>query len=128
MTAFEERRGDAHPHRLRLGVGTDRVELPGRPPHEQVAAMVQSLDLMAMPSTGQERFGVAAIEASACKVPVVAHASEASPKRCSMGRPRCWCPHDVDAFVDACADLINDPARCRRFGGAGRRLVQETYP
>jgi glycosyltransferase involved in cell wall biosynthesis len=121
--------GDALQARVReLGL-SHRVDFPGRLPHEQVVALVQSLHLMAMPSTCQESFGVAAIEASACEVPVVATRVGGVPEAVVHGETGLLVPpYDVDAFADACIELIEDEPRRRRIGQAGRRFVQETYP
>lgn len=122
---------EAEPLRARvreLGL-TERVDFPGRLPHEQVVALMQSLDLMVMPSTCQESFGVAAIEASACEVPVVATRVGGVPEAVLHGETGLLVPpYDADAFADACVDLIHDPVRRRQFGAAGRRFVESTYP
>lgn len=55
----------------KLGI-SDAVTFLGKIPHEQVPTTIQSMDIFAVPSTeNSESFGVAAVEAMACGVPVV---------------------------------------------------------
>src|SRR5882762_4662966 len=52
---------------------TDSVQILGRVDHAKVPDLIRSFDIMLMPSIyDSETFGVAAIEASACGVPVIA--------------------------------------------------------
>ncbi|WP_392454662.1 glycosyltransferase [Chryseomicrobium aureum] len=54
-----------------LGIA-DAVTFMGKIPHDQVPLTIQSMDIFAVPSTeNSESFGVAAVEAMACGVPVV---------------------------------------------------------
>jgi glycosyltransferase involved in cell wall biosynthesis len=54
-----------------LGIGA-RVRFTGRVPHEQVPALIQGFDVFVVPSVlDSESFGVAAVEAQACGVPVI---------------------------------------------------------
>lgn len=54
-----------------LGVSEQTV-FHGKIPHQEVPAMINSLDVFFVPSTlDSESFGVAAVEAQACEVPVV---------------------------------------------------------
>lgn len=106
----------------------DKVEFPGRLPHEQVVGLIQSLDLMVMPSTCQESFGVAAIEASACGVPVVATRVGGVGEAVVDGETGLLVsPGDAAALAEACISLISDPARRTAMGGAGRAFVLEHY-
>jgi glycosyltransferase involved in cell wall biosynthesis len=34
---------------------------------------------------------------------------------------------DPDQFAEACAELLNDPDRCRRLGGEARRVAAARY-
>lgn len=107
----------------------DQVSFPGRLPHDQVVSLVQSLDIAVMPSTCQESFGVAAIEASSCQVPVVATRVGGVPEAVIDGQTGLLVPpFDVDALANACIDLIRDPERRQRMGKAGREFVLANYP
>jgi glycosyltransferase involved in cell wall biosynthesis len=108
---------------------THAVTLLGRVPHEQVPQLVQSFDLMLMPSIYEsETFGVAAIEASACAVPVVASRIGGVPEAVLHNQTGLLVPpRDPRALAQACLDLIDNPARRRALGVAGRRFVEEHY-
>jgi len=107
----------------------DSVQIVGRVPHEQVPALIGSFDIMVMPSVYEsETFGVAAIEASACGVPVVASRVGGVPEAVLHERTGLLVPpRDVDELAAACIDLIDDPAKRRRLGLAGRRFVEKYY-
>jgi glycosyltransferase involved in cell wall biosynthesis len=107
---------------------SDKTEFPGRLPHDRMPAAVRAMDVVLMPSVCQESFGVAAIEASACEVPVVASrvggVGEAVVDRVTgLLVP----PGDPDALAGACIGLIRDPQRRRQLGRAGRRFVLDNY-
>jgi len=113
---------------VELGVA-DRIEFPGRLPHERVVELLQSLDLAVTPSTCQESFGVAAIEASACELPVVATRVGGVSEAVLDGETGLLVPPgDPGALADACLELLADPERRQRMGQAGRRFVQSAYP
>ena len=105
------------------------VDIPGRIPHEQVPELIRSFDIMAMPSVYEsETFGVAAIEASACGVPVVASRVGGVPEAVLHEKTGLLVPpRDVDALVEACIRLIDDPAQRLRMGLTGRRFVEKYY-
>lgn len=108
---------------------TDAVEFLGRVPHEQVPDLVRTFDVMAMPSVYEsETFGVAAIEASACGVPVVASRIGGVPEAVLHEKTGLLVPPgDVEALAAALIELIDDPGRRCKLGLAGRRFVQRYY-
>ena len=107
---------------------SDKVDFPGRLPHEQMMAAMQGTDIFVMPSTCQESFGVAAIEASACEVPVVATRVGGVPEAVFDGQTGILVsPFDSNALADACIALIRDPERRMRLGKAGRQFVLDHY-
>jgi glycosyltransferase involved in cell wall biosynthesis len=108
---------------------SDAVQILGRVDHDKVPPLIRSFDIMVMPSVYEsETFGVAAIEASACGVPVVASRVGGVPEAVIHGRTGLLVPpRDIEALAAACIALIDDPARRRRMGEAGRRFVRRYY-
>jgi glycosyltransferase involved in cell wall biosynthesis len=108
---------------------TDSVQILGRVPHEKVPDLIRSFDIMVMPSIYEsETFGVAAIEASACAVPVIASEVGGVPEAVLHNQTGLLVPpRDPAALAHACIELIDDPARRRQLGLAGRRFVQRYY-
>jgi glycosyltransferase involved in cell wall biosynthesis len=105
------------------------VEILGRVDHEKVPALIRSFDVMVMPSVYEsETFGVAAIEASAAGVPVVASRVGGVPEAVLHEQTGLLVPpRDVNALADACIKLIDDPALRGRMGEAGCRFVRRYY-
>jgi glycosyltransferase involved in cell wall biosynthesis len=105
------------------------VVFPGRVPHTDVPQLMRSLDLLVMPSIYEsETFGVAAIEASASGVPVVASRVGGVPEAVRHGQTGLLVPPgDPAALAQACLELIDDPQRRRQMGLAGRRFVERYY-
>jgi glycosyltransferase involved in cell wall biosynthesis len=111
-----------------LGLG-DAVQILGRVDHEKVPELIRSFDVMVMPSVYEsETFGVAAIEASAAGVPVVASRVGGVPEAVIDGQTGILVPpRDVEALAGACIRLIDDEGLRRRMGEAGRRFVRRHY-
>ena len=108
---------------------TSSVQILGRVDHEKVPALIRSFDIMVMPSVYEsETFGVAAIEASASGVPVVASRVGGVPEAVIDGKTGLLVPpRDVDALAEACVRLIDDAPLRREMGLAGRRFVERYY-
>lgn len=110
----------------RLGV-TDRVTFLGRRPHDTLPDVLRSIDVFAMPSR-RESFGLSALEASACGVPVVASDIGGVPEVVRHGETGLLVPAgDVDALAVALRQLVQDAQRRRAMGAAGRRFVTERF-
>jgi glycosyltransferase involved in cell wall biosynthesis len=110
----------------RLGLG-ERVRFLGEVPHEQVPEVLQQLDIFAMPSTW-EGFGVAALEAEAMELPVVASRVHGIPDVVVDGETGLLVPpRDRQALAAALERLIADGELRRRLGQAGRAFVAEHY-
>jgi glycosyltransferase involved in cell wall biosynthesis len=107
----------------------DAVQILGRVDHEQVPALIRSFDIMVMPSVYEsETFGVAAIEASASGVPVVASRVGGVPEAVVHEKTGLLVPpRDVEALANACLTLIDNADLRRRMGEAGRRFVERYY-
>jgi glycosyltransferase involved in cell wall biosynthesis len=106
---------------------SDRVELLGDVPHEQVASVLQRVDIFALPSTW-EGFGVSAVEASAMKLPIVASDVHGIPDVVVDGRTGVLVPPaNAAAIAEAIATLAADATLRERMGAAGRAFVEVNY-
>jgi starch synthase len=88
-----------------------------------------------------EPFGIINLEAMACRAPVVATSTGGIKEVVVDGKTGYLVPFeqdlvtsfptDPDAFARDLAarinELLDDPEKCRRFGDAGRRRVEETF-
>ncbi len=88
-----------------------------------------------------EPFGIINLEAMACRAPVVASATGGIKEVVVDGEtgylvpfdqdPVTSFPRDPETFARDLAErmtrLLNDPERCKQFGDAGRRRVEETF-
>jgi N-acetyl-alpha-D-glucosaminyl L-malate synthase BshA len=96
----------------------ERVDLP---------AVLRDADLFVLPSE-TESFGLAALEAMACGVPVVASAVGGLPEVIPDGEVGALCPlGDVEAMAAAAIRILGDPALHRRLSRAARRLAESRY-
>jgi D-inositol-3-phosphate glycosyltransferase len=110
----------------RSGVA-DRVSLRGRMGHEEMPALIRSADAVAC-VPWYEPFGLVAVEAMACGVPVVASAVGGLCDTVVDGvtglhvPPRC-----PDALAAALRRLFSDDALRRRLGRAGAERARARY-
>lgn len=103
-----------------------QVELLGYT--ENVSEFYRGLHILAMPSHA-EGFGLAAAEALACEVPVIAGDASSLPEIVVDGETGLLVPPgDSNALCQALVLLMDDPQLARRLGRAGRRLVLDRYP
>lgn len=103
------------------------VRFLGEVPHDDVPAVLQRLDVFAMPSTW-EGFGVSAIEASAMELPVVASDVHGIPDVVIDGETGLLVPpRDVDAIAAAVERLARDAELRRALGAGGRAFVERNY-
>lgn len=113
-----------------LGVA-DRVDWRGYVPHEDVAAVYQEIDVLALPSRPirgwSEQFGRVVIEALASGVPVIASDSGELPRLLGeTGGGWTFCAGDAKSFAAALCTAAN-PQERRARGERGRRVVTERY-
>lgn len=93
----------------------------------QVEEVLAGADLFLLPSE-TESFGLAALEALACEVPVVATTVGGIPDVVSDGEDGFLCGvGDVEAMSDRCLELLADDERRRQFGRRGRRKAIEKF-
>ena len=110
----------------RLGL-LGRINLLGRVAHAAAPAFLQSLSVYANPSRS-ESFGVAALEAQACAIPVVATNVGGLPEVVRDGETGLLVPpEEPGKLAEALLTLIRDPERRVRMGHAGRAWVLERY-
>ncbi len=84
--------------------------------------------LLLLPSDA-ESFGLAALEAMACGVPVIGTAAGGLPEVVLDGETGYLRPvGDVDAMAQAGLDLLENEERWRLFSAAGRRRAIERFP
>jgi glycosyltransferase involved in cell wall biosynthesis len=103
------------------------VELCGWLEYDAVPAFLAGLDIFCLPST-YEGFGVAAVEASACSLPVVASRVHGIPDVVRHGATGLLVPPAVaTALAEALGELVDDSARRHVMGEAGRRYVAAHY-
>ena len=105
----------------------EKVEFLGRIPHSQVPTLLNEMDIFIMPSI-HESFGVAALEASACGLPVIASDVGGIPevvvhRKTGLLIP----PGNPEALAEAVVYLIENPDLREKLGKDGREFVMETF-
>jgi len=123
-----------------VGDGPDRAGIEARVKASPFAAdvifegeqhdpvpLLSCADLFILPST-LESFGLAALEAMACEVPVIASRIGGLPELIDDGRTGFLCdPDDVDAMAERALRLVNDPELGRAIGRAAAASVAERF-
>ncbi len=108
----------------RLGIA-DRVRFLGE--HTDVARLLAAADLFLLPSR-QEAFGLAALEAMACGVPVIAARTGGLPEVVEHGRTGYLLPPgDVEGMARRALELLQDPARHAVFSRAAARSAHRRF-
>ncbi len=107
-----------------LGV-LDRIDAVGA--QEAIIPLLSASDVFLLPSA-QESFGLAALEAMACEVPVVASRVGGLPEVIDHGvtgflHP----PADLDAFAASAVSLLTDSSLHQRIAAAARNSVCERF-
>lgn len=83
------------------------IFLFGAKEHGQLPEIYNQFDVFAMPSTCQEAFGVAAIEAQACGIPVIASNTGGIPEAVQNGKSGILIePGNIDKIVESLETLI----------------------
>ena len=90
------------------------------------ADYLRHADLFLLPSES-ESFGVAALEALSCGVPVVAYRVGGIPEVIDDASGRLVAPFDVAAFAAAAVEILGDAARREAMGRAARARVEERF-
>jgi N-acetyl-alpha-D-glucosaminyl L-malate synthase BshA len=107
-----------------LGIHS-RVHFMGK--QDRVNELLPLADLMLMPSV-QESFGLAALEAMACKVPSIATRVGGVPELIDDGVTGLLYPvGDVDAMARGALSLLKDRKRLEAMREAGRKTAQKRF-
>ena len=123
--------GDAEARRLmELAISSgvrDRVDFRGPVPQAELPAVLRSLDA-AVCAPWYEPFGITALEAMACQVPVIAAAVGGLIDSVVDGVTGLHVPpRDPDAIAAAIEQLLDHPQEALALGRAGRRRVRTLY-
>jgi N-acetyl-alpha-D-glucosaminyl L-malate synthase BshA len=95
--------------------------------HAEFVDYLRHAEVFLLPSQS-ESFGVAALEALACGVPVAAYRVGGLPEVVSPDAGRLVEPFDVDALAAATVDLLADPGLRDAMGLAARRRAMTLFP
>ena len=103
----------------------DSITFVGSVP--MVEEILIGTDLFLLPSE-TESFGLAALEALSCEVPVIATRVGGVPEVVRHGENGLlFGVGDVDGMAEAAVELLTDDAKRKRFGAAGRRWALEQF-
>ncbi len=110
------------------------VTFVGRVQLEQLPLYLSIAEIFAMPSRDRlaglevEGLGIVYLEASGCGLPVIVGRSGGAPDAVIDGETGILVDgKDVDSIVNACAQLLRDPARARAMGMKGREWVTSQW-
>lgn len=93
-----------------------------------IESILPIADVFLLPSDS-ESFGLAALEAMSCGVPVVGTRAGGLPEVVEDGRNGFLCAvGDVDAMADACLTLLRDRDRWRAFSESARARAVTAFP
>lgn len=110
----------------KLGV-TECVDFVGKQPQHQIREYLSVADLLLLPSQ-TESFGLTALEAMACRVPVIATRVGGIPEVVEDG----GCGYlfdigDTNQMAEAAARVLSDEAECERLGNRGREIAVSQF-
>jgi L-malate glycosyltransferase len=107
-----------------LGVGPDVIPLGKQ---DDVATLLAAADLLLLPS-GEEAFGLAALEGLSCGVPVIGTAVGGVPEVVRDGESGFLLPvGDTAGMAEAAHSLLANPSRLTAFRTAARRTAVERF-
>jgi len=99
----------------------------GSIPYQQMPDVYQDADMLLFP-TVREGFGLAAAEAMACGLPVVATDCSSLPELIDNGKGGFLCPiGDVEAFAEKITFLAENPGLRREMGEYNRAKIEKMF-
>lgn len=105
----------------------NKIKFIGEIDNNEVPAFLRELDIFVLPSRF-ESFGVAAVEASATALPVIAYDVGGVPEVVVNRETGILAPSgNRQAFHDAMAELIENRSLRNKYGRKGRQFVQDNY-
>ncbi|MGM7702940.1 glycosyltransferase [Pseudalkalibacillus sp. Hm43] len=103
------------------------ITFTGKVPHDQVPQVISDMDIFVVPSL-IESFGVAAVEAQACGVPVIASDVGGLPEVVLDGKTGYIVPpKDPKAIAKKITQLMIDPALRKKMGEQGVQHIKQQY-
>lgn len=112
-------------HRARVLGVLEKVEFVGKQPN--IADYLGAADISLLPSE-LESFGLAALEAQACELPVIASRVGGIPEVINEGESGFMSDvGDTDKMSDDVLRLMNDKELSEKFGARGRELAVSRY-
>lgn len=108
---------------------TDSVRFIGKVDNNTVVEYLNMIDIFIVPSiSSSETFGVAAIEASSCSIPVIASNIGGLPEVVIDGKTGYLVPPgDAESIAEKIIKLIEEPSLRQRLGKGGRKFVVDNY-
>jgi glycosyltransferase involved in cell wall biosynthesis len=107
---------------------SDRFSYLGEPDRDGKIALLQSFDMMSVPTDYQESKGLSILEAMANGVPVVLPAHGTFPEMVEdTGGGLLHDPGDAASLAAALKRLILDPALAEELGRSGRAAIHDRY-
>jgi glycosyltransferase involved in cell wall biosynthesis len=95
---------------------------------EKLPEFYSRCDVIVVPSMWEEPFGITAVEALSCGIPVIASSSGALPTIVDDGVTGFLFPRgDAGALADRMMRLAKDPGLARRMGAAAREKALKAY-
>lgn len=95
---------------------------------QDVREMMSACDIVIVPSSRGEGFGLVAVEAMALQRPVVASAQGGLPEIVIPGETGLLVPpNDPQALADAVSELVANPELAQSMGAKGRARVEERF-
>lgn len=118
--------GDIVSRRI-LGLGlSSRVTFTGLLLGEARLGLFADTDVWVLPSH-DENFGIAAVEAMACRLPVVLSDNVHIGRQAADANAAVVVPSQPAELAAAIESLLSDPVLCRRLGSNGRELVRSQF-
>jgi glycosyltransferase involved in cell wall biosynthesis len=98
------------------------------PFNEEIPLLMSALDVLVLPTTASEAFGLVTVEALGSGRPVIASRKDGIAECFIDGEHgRLLPPGDVTALAGAMRELLVDPALRQRYGEAGRAYVRAHF-